>query len=171
MIINLSKIKTEALLLLCKDIIISYENSEDENFFINDEIKNYIKNISKEILQELKKVTRDNEFYIDNRSSSSRVKEILKAYNFLNEQLSKEFKEGMEFNPSMLYFSFLAMWFKELGKESKSKEYIYFLIYPYTNVYDKLLLNIKDEKFKILNIKMIEIAERVILKYDKYLLK
>jgi hypothetical protein len=63
------------------------------------------------------------------------------------------------------------MWFKELGKESKSKEYIYFLLYPYSITYDKLLLNIKDEKFKVLNIKMIDIAERVILKYNKYTLK
>ena len=170
MIINLSKIKTEALLLLCKDLISSYENSEDIDFLIDENIKKYIDDVSADILKELKKVTRDNDFYIKNKSSS-RVNAILKAYNFINKELSREFQDSVEFNPSMLYISLLAMWFKELGKESKSKEYIYFLIYPYSNVYDKLLLNIKDEKFKILNIKMIDIAERVILKYDKYLLK
>jgi len=170
MIINLSKIKTEALLLLCKDLISSYENSEDIDFSIDKNIKDYIDEISKDILKELKKVTRDNDFYIKNKSSS-RIKSILKAYNFINKELSLEFQDSVEFNPSMLYISLLAMWFKELEKESKSKEYIYFFIYPYSNVYDKLLLNIKDEKFRNLNIKMIDIAERVILKYDKYLLK
>ncbi len=151
MIINLSKIKTEALLLLCKDIISSYENSKDLDFSIDQNIKDYIDTISQEILNELKKVTRDNEFYIKNKSSS-RISSILKAYNFINKELSKEFQNSVEFNPSMLYISLLSMWFNELQKESKSKEYIYFLLYPYSNVYDKLLLNIEDEKFKILNI-------------------
>lgn len=166
MIINLSKIKTEALLLLCKDIISSYENKEEDMFCIDSEIKSYMQNVSIDMLKQLKFLTRDNSFYLENRNSY-RISAILKAYNFLNKELSSEFKEGSEFNPSMLYFSMLAMWFKELGKESKSKEYIYFLIYPYANVYDKLLLNIKDEKFKMLNIRMIEIAERIVLKYDR----
>ena len=170
MIINLSKIKTEALLLLCKDIISSYEKKEIDTFCVDKEIKEYMQNVSSDMLKQLKNVTRDNQFYLENKNSY-RITAILNAYNFLSNELSKEFKEGVEFNPSMLYFSLLAMWFKELDKESKSKEYIYFLIYPYSNVYDKLLLNIKDEKFKILNIKMIEIAERVILRYDRLSLK
>ncbi len=170
MIINLSKIKTEALLLLCKDIITSYENIEDENFEIDDAIKIYIKDTSKVILKELKKVTKENDYYLKNKNSYT-IPSILKAYNFLNLELSKELKEGSSFNPAMLYISLLSMWFKELGKESKSKEYIYFLLYPYTIIYDKLLLNIKDERFKVLNIKMVDIAERVILKYDRYTLK
>ena len=170
MIINLSKIKTEALLLLCKDIITSYENIEDEKFEIDDEINIYIKDTSKDILKELKRVTKENDYYLNNKNSYT-ISAILQAYNFLNLELSKELKEGVSFNPSMLYISLLSMWFKELGKESKSKEYIYFFLYPYSITYDKLLLNIKDEKFKVLNIKMIDIAERVILKYNKYTLK
>jgi hypothetical protein len=170
MIINLSKIKTEALLLLCKDIITSYENIEDEKFEIDDEINIYIKDTSKDILKELKRVTKENDYYLNNKNSYT-ISAILQAYNFLNLELSKELKEGVSFNPSMLYISLLSMWFKELGKESKSKEYIYFLLYPYSITYDKLLLNIKDEKFKVLNIKMIDIAEQVILKYNKYTLK
>ena len=71
----------------------------------------------------------------------------------------------------MLYFSLLALWFKELNKESKSKEYIYFILYPYSNVYDKLLVEIKDKEFKLLNIKMIELAEKVIYNFDKYSFK
>jgi|TARA_R110002050_G_scaffold1465_8_gene10466 hypothetical protein len=170
MIINLSKIKTEALLLLCKDIITSYENIEDEKFEIDDEINIYIKDTSKDILKELKRVTKENDYYLNNKNSYT-ISAILQAYNFLNLELSKELKEGVSFNPSMLYISLLSMWFNELGKESKSKEYIYFLLYPYSITYDKLLLNIKDEKFKVLNIKMIDIAEQVILKYNKYTLK
>ena len=68
----------------------------------------------------------------------------------------------------MLYFSLLAVWFKELNKESRSKEYIYFLLYPYSQVYDKLLIEIKNKEFRALNIKMIELAENVIYKFDKY---
>ena len=68
----------------------------------------------------------------------------------------------------MLYFSLLALWFKELNKESRSKEYIYFILYPYSNVYDKLLVEMKNKEFKALNIKMIELAEKIIYKFDKY---
>ena len=86
----------------------------------------------------------------------------------INNEISKNLKENEEFNPSMLYFSLLALWFKELNKESKSKEYIYFILFPYYNVYDKFLVEIKDKDFKLLNIKMIELAEEVIYKFDKY---
>jgi len=170
MIINLSKTKTEALLLLCKDIISSYKDKEIDIFCIDKEIKEFMNIVSSDMLKQLSNVTRDNEFYIKNKNSY-RINAILNAYNFLNKELTNEFKDGVEFNPSMLYFSMLAMWFKELGKESKSKEYIFFLLYPYGKVYDKLLLKIEDEKFKNLNIKMIEIAERIILKYDRVSLK
>lgn len=167
MIINISKVKTEALLLLCKDLFSSYIDKDDLNIFeVYYDVKNYINDTSKELLKQLNNVTRDNSFYIENRSSF-RVSAILKAYNYLNKQLSNEFKEGTSFNPSMLCFSLLAMWFKELNKEAQSKEYIYFLLYPYSNIYDKLLLKIKDEKFKALNIKMIDIAEQVMIKYDR----
>ena len=40
--------------------------------------------------------------------------------NFINNEISKNLKQNEEFNPSMLYFSLLAVWFKELNKESKS---------------------------------------------------
>jgi len=72
------------------------------------------------------------------------------------------------FNPSMLYLSLMATWFAELSKESKSKEFIYFSIYPYSDIYDKLLINVKDNKFKALNISMIDIAETIIFKLNNY---
>ena len=99
------------------------------------------------------------------------IKAILNGYNFINNEISKNLKENETFNPSMLYFSLLALWFKELNKESTSKEYIYFILYPYFQVYDKFLVNMKDPEFKKLNIKMIELAEKVIYNFDKYNLR
>ena len=166
MILNLSQIKTEALLLFCKDLIESYKNIDDINFDIEKDLNSYISSISEDILKQLKIVTFPNDYYLKN-NKHYRIKAILKAYNFINKEIDKELKKIKFFNPTMLYFSLLAVWFKELDKESKSKRYIYFTIYPYTNVYDKLLINIKDEKFKLMNIAMIELAEKVVLKLDK----
>ncbi len=173
MILNVSKIKTEALLLFCKDLISSYKDSNEKLFDIDDEIDKYIIQISNDMYKQMDNCTFPNEYYIKNRKHY-RVKAVLEAYNFLNKEITKELSvdgTGKVFNPAMLYFSLLAVWFKELDKESKSKEYIYFTIYPYANVYDKLLVNIKDEKFKFLNIAMLELAERVIYKLDKTSLK
>jgi len=170
MILNLSKIKTEALLLFCKDLILAYKNKEEKLFNISDEIDQYMCDISDDILKNISNITFENEHYLQNRKHY-RVKAVLDAYNFINSEISQYLKDGTEFNPSMLYFSLLATWFKELDKESRSKEYIYFIIYPYSNVYDKLLLNTDDEEFKRLNISMIEIAEKVILKLDRLSLK
>ena len=132
-------------------------------------IKNF-NNIGNNMLKEILKVTQEEKFYLNNRKHY-KVKAILDAYNFINQEISKSLKEGDEFNPSMLYFSMLAVWFKELNKESKSKEYIYFLLYPYGHVYDKLLVEIKNEEFKKLNIKMIELAEKIVYKLYNYSFK
>ncbi len=166
MILNLSKIKTEALLLFCKDLILSYKDSETILFEENEDIEHYIQEVTEEFLVQIENVTFPSEHYLSNRKHY-RIKAVLDAYNYVNQTISKELKEDSLFNPAMLYFSLLAVWFKELDKESKSKEYIYFLLYPYANVYDKLLINIDDEKFKVMNIAMIEIAERVIYKLEK----
>ncbi len=170
MILNLSKIKTEALLLFCKDLIASYIDKEDKLFDVDEQTNNYIDEISNAMYKQMKNVTFPNDYYMQNRKHY-RIKAVLEAYNFINKELTREFEQnentGKVFNPAMLYFSLLAVWFKELDKESKSKEYIYFTIYPYANVYDKLLVNIKDEEFKKLNISMIEIAEKIIYKLDR----
>ncbi|WP_072679729.1 hypothetical protein [Arcobacter sp. LA11] len=170
MILNLSKIKTEALLLFCKDLIASYKDSDEKLFDVDIEIDKYITTISNDMYKQMNNVTFPNDYYMKNRKHY-RIKAVLEAYNFINKELTKEFEQnedsGKLFNPAMLYFSLLAVWFKELDKESKSKEYIYFTIYPYANVYDKLLVNIKDEKFKKLNISMIEIAEKIIYRLDR----
>lgn len=166
MILNISKIKTEAILLFCKDLIIAYKSETKNTYNINSSIDESMIEVADDMLKQINRITRDQKFYLENRKHY-RIKEILKSYNFINTEISNELKNGSKFNPSMLYFALLSTWFKELNKESSSKEYIYFLIYPYSNVYDKLLLNINDNKFKLLNIAMIEIAERVIYKLEK----
>ena len=171
MILNLSKIKTESLLLFCKDLILSYKDKKDFNTFeVNNESINSFNEISIDMLKQISNVTTTNEYYLKNRNHY-KIKAILNAYNFINEEISKALKENEEFNPSMLYFALLAVWFKELNKESRSKEYIYFIIYPYSNVYDKLLIGVKNQDFKKMNIQMIELAERIIYKLDAYSLR
>ena len=166
MILNLSKIKTEALLLFCKDLISSYKDKDEKLFDIDENIDKYISDISNDMYKQMQNCTFPNEHYMKNRNHY-RIKAVLEAYNFINKELTKELENKKVFNPAMLYFSLLAVWFKELDKESRSKEYIYFTIYPYSNVYDKLLVNIKNEEFKTLNIAMIELAEKVVYKLDK----
>lgn len=168
MILNLSKIKTESLLLICRDLILSYKDNEDiQTYGLDNEVSKNFNSVSQDILKEIQKVTFKDEYYIKNQKHY-RVRAIIDAYNFINKELSKELKKDEVFNPSMLYFSLLAVWFKELNKESKSKEYIYFIIYPYSHTYDKLLLNIQSIEFKNMNIKMLELAEKIIFKLDKY---
>ena len=171
MILNLSKIKTESLLLFCKDLILSYKDKKDFNTFdVNNDSINKFNEISIDMLKQISNVTVSNDYYLKNRKHY-KVKAILNAYNFINEEISKCLKEKEEFNPSMLYFALLAVWFKELNKESRSKEYIYFILYPYANVYDKLLVGVKNQKFKKMNIDMIELAEKIIYKLDAYSLR
>ncbi len=168
MILNLSKIKTESLLLFCRDLILSYKDKVDlENSGLDKDIIENFNNIGIDMLKEIKKVTYSDAYYLSNRKTS-KVKAILEGYNFINKEISTNLKENQSFNPSMLYFSLLALWFKELNKESRSKEYIYFIIYPYFHAYDKLLVEMKNKEFKKLNIQMIELAEKVIYKFDKY---
>ena len=168
MIINLSKTKTESLLLFCKDLILSYKDGVDiEKDGVDKDIIENFNNIGNDMLKQILNITQPDKYYLENRKHY-RIKAILEGYNFINNEISKELKQNEAFNPSMLYFSLLALWFKELNKESRSKEYIYFILYPYSNVYDKLLVEMKNKEFKALNIKMIELAEKVIYKFDKY---
>ncbi|OCL84088.1 hypothetical protein [Arcobacter porcinus] len=166
MILNISKIKTEALLLFCRDLINSYKDSKS-NLGLDDLLEEEFKKINSDIYKQLNNLLQEPSFYIKNQSSF-RVKAILKSYNFINSSISKSLQKDEAFNPSMLLFSLLALWFKEFNKEANSKEYIFFILYPYSNVYDKFLLKIKDSNFRDMNIKMIEIAEKTIEKYEEF---
>ena len=168
MILNVSKIKTESLLLFCKDLILSYKDRVDVNDYgIDKDVIEKFNNIGNDMLKQILNVTYPEKYYLENRKHY-RIRAVLDGYNFINNEISKSLKENETFNPSMLYFSLLAVWFKELNKESRSKEYIFFLLYPYSQVYDKLLIEIKNKEFRLLNIKMIELAENLIYKFDKY---
>lgn len=168
MILNVSKIKTESLLLFCKDLILSYKDKVDvNNYDVDKEVLVNFNNIGNDMLKQISNVTFPSNYYLQNKKHY-RIKAVLEGYSFIHNEISKNMKENEPFNPSMLYFSLLALWFKELNKESRSKEYIYFIIYPYSQVYDKLLIEIKNKEFRNLNIKMIELAESVIFKFDKF---
>ena len=171
MILNLSKIKTESLLLFCRDLILSYKDKED--IYINGVDKELIvkfNKISDEMLTQINYVTHSSDYYIKNRKHY-KIKAVLDGYNFINKEISKALENKKTFNPSMLYFSLLALWFKELNKESRSKEYIFFTIYTYGKVYDELLVKIKSKDFKKLNISMLEVAEEVVYNLDAYSFK
>ena len=167
MILNTSKIKTEALLLFCKDIILSYKQKEDESFDVNDEVKEYVNSVTEDFLKQLQFLTKPNDYYL-RQKNNSKIKAILDTYNFINKSLSQELQNRKTFNPSMLYLSLMATWFAEYSKESKSKEFIYFSMYPHADIYDKLLINVKDTNFKALNISMIDTAEKIIYKLNNY---
>lgn len=170
MILNLTKLKTQSLLLLCRDIILTYKDKNIINENVDKNLIEYMNSINDTMLKQIQKVTKDNKYY-QNNSNNSTVKAVIYFYKFLEKELGKVMVKNREFNPSMLYFSLLAMWFRELSKESKSKEYIFFILYTYSDVYDKLLVNVEDLEFKKLNVSMIEIAENIINKYDKAGLK
>ena len=170
MILNLSKIKTESLLLFCKDLILSYKDNEDlENYGVDKEILEEFNNIGNDMLKQILNVTLSQNYYLENRKHY-RIKAILDGYNFINNEVSNHLKQNEEFNPSMLYFSLLALWFKELNKESTSKEFIFFTLYPYSFIYDKFLIKMSDVEYKIMNIKMIELSEIIVSKYDRLIL-
>jgi len=171
MILNLSKIKTESLLLFCRDLILSYKDKKDININgVDKELIEKFNKIGDEMLTQINYVTHSSDYYIKNRKHY-RVKAVLDGYNFINKEISKVLENKTAFNPSMLYFSLLALWFKELNKESRSKEYIFFTIYTYGKVYDELLVKIKSEDFKKLNISMLEVAEEVVYNLDAYSFK
>lgn len=170
MIINSSKVKSEALLLFCRELINSYQKSDDEIFNISDDIKTFIDNETKQLLRAINVTTQPTGYYIRN-STVSRISMILKTYNFINSNITKKLKDGDKFNPSMLCFTLLSTWFAELSVGEGDKEYLYFTLYPYSEIYDKLLLNTDNTDYKKLNISMLSIAEDTILKLNSYRFK
>ena len=170
MIINSTKVKTEALLLFCRDLINSYKSDDEEVFTIPDELKRFIDNRVDQLLKAIEISTQPSEYYIRN-SKVSRISLILRTYNSINKNISAYLKNGDRFNPSMLCFALLCSWFAELSIGMEDKEFIYFSIYPYSEIYDKLLLNIEDANYKSLNISMLNLAEDTIFKLHTYKFK
>ena len=170
MIINSSKVKSEALLLFCRDLIQSYENSNDHIFNITQDIKDFIDEQIKQLIKAINTNIQPIDYYIRNRKVS-RISHILNSYNYINKNISKLLKDGDKFNPAMLCFSLLSTWFAELSIGENDKEFLYFCLYPYSEIYDKLLLNTNDLEYKNLNISMLNIAEDTIVKLDRYRFK
>jgi len=167
MIVNISKIKTEALLLFCRDLIDSYKNSDLKLFDIDDKLAQFVKDQTLQLYKAINVVVQDSDYYTRN-IKVSRIKMIIKGYNFINKTIEKRLKQNSRFNPSMLCFALLSTWFLELDKEDRSKEYIYFTLYPYSDIFDKLLLNVDIAEYKKLNIAMLNIAEDTVFKLNNY---
>ena len=170
MIINTTKVKSEALLLFCRDLISSYQNNNQNQFGVDTETISYIDEQINHLLKAINVTTQPIDYYVRNQKVS-RIMMILKSYQFINKEISKSFKEGDNFNPSMLCFALLCSWFAELSIGEEDKEYIYFCLYPYGEVYDKLLLNNKNDEYKNLNLKMLAIAENSIINLHKFRFK
>jgi len=170
MIINSSKVKSEALLLLCRELIESYKNADDEIFNISPDIKEFVDDQTFKLLKAMNVSIQDNDYYLRN-AKVSRISIILKTYEYINKNLSKHLKQGDKFNPAMLCFALLSTWFAELGNGTNDKEYLYFTLYPYSEIYDKLLLNINDIEYKNLNLSMLSLAENTVFKLNSYRFK
>lgn len=106
MILNTSKIKTEALLLFCKDIILSYQEANQDLFDINSEVKEFIQKNTQEILRELNKVTKPNDFYWAKREHAY-VKAVLRSYEYLNKTLNQQLEKGKPLTLRCFVFHFL----------------------------------------------------------------
>ena len=166
MVINISSVKSEALLLFCRDLIDSYKNNDDNIFSTNKSFKLFVNNHIEDLQKAINVVLQPNEYYIRN-IRVARIKVIIKFYNVINELISKHLENNKNFNPAMLCFALLATWFKELDHETTSKEFLYFGLYPYGEIYDNFIINIKNKEYKMLNIKMIQIAEETMLNLNK----
>jgi len=169
MVLNSSIIKTEALLLYCRDLILSYK-SNDNLFSIDKELNIFINQEIENILISINAITQPIDYYIRN-ASVSRINAIIKSYNYIDKTISKFLKKGDLFDPAMLCFSLLCSWFAELQITQNNKEFIYFSLYPYSKIYDSLLLNNINVELKTINIKMIDLSEEVISKLNKYKFK
>ena len=167
MIINSSKVKTEALLLFCRDLISSYKDNDDEIFDVTKDMKEFVDDRTLQLLKAINVSVQPIEYYLRNRKVS-RISMILKTYEYINKNITKLMKNNTRFNPAMLCFSLLSTWFAELGNELESKEFLFFTIYPYGEIYDRLLLNIENVEYKTLNISMINIAEDTVFKLNSY---
>lgn len=170
MIINSSKVKTEALLLFCRDLIDSYKDSSDAIFDLSSELMEFIDNRTIQLHKAINVSVQPIDYYLRNRKVS-RISIILKTYEFINNNITKLLKNNAKFNPAMLCFALLSTWFAELGHEIKSKEFLFFTIYPYSEIYDKLLLNLENIEYKNLNILMLHISEKTILKLNTFRFK
>ncbi len=166
----MSSVKTEALLLFCRDLINTYKDDKDNLNNISVEKKDFVEKKIYDINKAINVLVQKNKYYINNYKVS-RIKIIVKYYNFINKAISHCLKTNTQFSPAMLCFSLLASWFKELEHENQSKEYIFFNLFAYNEVFDELIIKVDSKELKNLNINMIVIAEEVMIKLNNKGLK
>jgi len=165
MIIDMSSVKTEALLLFCRDLINSYKNNTDDIYNIDSNVKEFINKNIQDLQKAIDVIVQNNDYYIKN-IKVSRIKIIVSFYNMINKTITNYLQNSTRFNPAMLCFSLLATWFKELEHQGNSKEFLYFNLYPYGDIFDLLIVKTNNKEYKNLNITMVEIAEDVMVKLN-----
>jgi hypothetical protein len=160
MVFDPYSLKSEALLLFCRDLLNSYNNSEKSVFSVDKRLELLIQKHTDNIIKGINTILQSNEYYLRN-IKVSRIKMILHYYETINQSINKSLKKDSYFDPCMLSFAMLATWFKEYGFEKKAKEFILFSIYPYGEIYDGLLVKNVNEKYKKLNIEMVKLSEKM----------
>lgn len=165
MIINISDIKTEALLIFCRDIFASYKNSPLV-LDITPELWRYFNEQSELLLNQINAIIHPNDFYIKG-SNAYKNRTIIKYYEHLNSITSSCFKEQQPFNPMLFVISLLTYWFVEYGHEKKSKKYLFFHLFPFVELYDKFLYDVSDTNYKIINITTIDLSQKIIEKFNR----
>lgn len=166
MVFDSINLKSEALLLICRDIITTYENKQEGIFESDEALKNFVNIHVSSLKKGIDAILQGNEYYLRN-ARISRIKIILHYYQSISNAIEKAMEKDKRFNPTMLCFAMLATWFKEFGFESRSKEFIFFALYPYGEIYDTLIIKIEDLEYKKLNITMIQMAEKIMMKLYK----
>ena len=96
MVINSSKIKSEALLLFCRELINSYKNNNDELFNISKDIIEFIDLQTEQLLKAINVSIQNQDYYIRNKRVS-RISIILKTYEQINSDVTKQLQNGRKF--------------------------------------------------------------------------
>ncbi|MBD3841170.1 MAG: hypothetical protein IE909_04685 [Campylobacterales bacterium] len=170
MVVHKDKIKSEALLLICKDMIITYKQKEvlqGQMQGVDQQTKEFVITRTEHFLKAINVCVQPIDYYLRNKRVS-RIVMILKSYQYLHDALSKKFSKNQQFNPFMLCIAMISTWFVELEKCNNEKEYLYFERYPYGEIFDGIFVKNQHIEYKKLSIAMVEIAESVITKFDNF---
>ena len=77
MVVNLSKVKAEAILLFCRDLIVSYKTNKNQLFDIDNNTQKFIDKRIEQLLDGINLVVQPIDYYLRN-SKVSRISIILK---------------------------------------------------------------------------------------------
>ena len=166
MVFDPISLKTEALLLFCRDLIETYEKNDENLFEVDESFLQFVDIHIDSLKKGINAIVQHNEYYLRNMRIH-RIKIVLYYYESINKTITNCMKKDNRFDPSMLCFAMLATWFKEFEIDEKSKQYIFFSIYPYGEIYDRFLILHQNEEYKKLNLNMIDIAEKTMTKLYK----